>query len=77
MNEIVSTFLLAGNKFMSEMHLKQPGFNYSACSPFTKHKQRVEKFMQTGNLRCIYRNELDKGWFQHDVAYGKYKDLKK
>ena len=68
MNEIVNKFLLAGDKFMPEMHLKQPGFTYSACGPFTKNKERIEKFMQTGN-------ELDKASFQHDMAYGKAKDL--
>ena len=77
MNETVNKFLLAGDKFMSEMHLKQPGFTYSACGPFTKNKERIEKFMQTGNTDFIYRNELDKACFQHDMAYGKSKDLAK
>ena len=49
MNEIVNKFLLAGDKFMPEMHLKQPGFTYSACGPFTKKKKRIETFLQTGN----------------------------
>ena len=49
MNEIVNKFLLVGDKFMPEMHLKQPGFTYSACGPFTRNKERIEKFMQTGN----------------------------
>ena len=62
---------------MSEMHLKQPGFTYSACGPFTKNKERIEKFMQTGNTDFIYRNELDKVCFQHDMAYGRSKDLVK
>ena len=75
MNEIVNKFLLAGDKFMPEMHLKQPGFTYSACGPFTKNKERIEKFMQTGNTDFIYKNELDKACFQHDIAYGKSKDL--
>ena len=77
MNEIVDKFLLAGDKFMPEMHLKQPGFTYSACGPFAKNKERIEKFMQTGNTEFIYRNELDKACFQHDMAYGKSKDLAK
>ena len=47
MNEIVNKFLLAGDKFMTEMHLKQPGFTYSACGLFTRNKQRIQKFMQT------------------------------
>ena len=74
MNEIVNKFLLVGDKFMPEMHLRQPGFTYSACGPFTKNKERIEKFMQTGNTDFIYRNELDKACFQHDMAYGKSKD---
>ena len=75
MNEIVNMFLLVGDTFMPEMHLKQPGFTYSACGPFTKNKERIEKFMQTGNTDFIYRNELDKVCFQHDMAYSKSKDL--
>ena len=77
MNEIVNKFLLVGDKFMPEMHLKQPGFTYSACGPFTKNKERIENFMQTGNTEFIYRNEFDKSCFQHDMAYGKTKDLVK
>ena len=75
MNEIVNKFLLVEDKFMPEMHLKQPGFTYSACGPFTKSKERIEKFMQTGNTDFTYKNELDKACFQHDMAYGKSKDL--
>ena len=59
------------------MHLKQPGFTYSTCSRFTKNKERIEKFMQTGNTDFIYKNELDKACFQHDMAYGKSKNLVK
>ena len=77
MNEIVNKFLLAGDKFMPEVHLKQPGFTYSACGPFTKSKERIEKFMQTGNTDFIYRNELHKACFQDDMDYGKSKDLAK
>ena len=77
MNEIVNTFLVVGDNFMPEMHLKLPGFTYSACGPLTKNKQRIEKFMQTGNTGFIYRNELDKACFQHDMAHGKTKDLVK
>ena len=58
MNEIVNIFLLAGDKFMPEMHLKQPEFTYSACGPFTKNKERIEKFMQTGNTDFIYKMDL-------------------
>ena len=57
------------------MHLKQPGFTYSACGPFTKNKKTIEKFMHTGNTDFIYINELDKTCFQHDIAYSKSKDL--
>ena len=77
MNEIVNMFLMVGDKFMPEMHLKQPDFTYSTCSPFTKNKERIEKFIQTGNTDFIYRNELDKACFQHDMAYDKTKDLVK
>ena len=74
-SEIVNKFLLAGNKFRPEMHLKQPGFTYSACRPFTKNKERIQKFMETGDTNYIYKNELDKACFQHDVTYGDLKDL--
>ena len=60
MNETVNTFLLVGERFMPEMHLKQPGFTYSVCGPFTKNKERIEKFVQAGNTDFIYKNELDK-----------------
>ena len=73
--EIVNKFLLAGYKFMPEMHLKQPGFTYSACGLFTRNKERIEKIMQTGNTFFIYSNELHKACFQHDMAYGKSKDF--
>ena len=75
MNEVINKCLLVGDKFMSEMHLRQPGFTYSVCGLFTKNKERMEKFMQTGNTNFIYKNELDKACFQHDMAYGKSKDL--
>ena len=77
MNKIVNKFLLVGDKFMPEMHLNQPGFTYSACGPFTKNKERIEKFMHTGNTDFIYRNWLDKACFQDDMVYGKSKDLTK
>ena len=59
------------------MHLKQPGFTYSAYGPLTKKKERIEKFMQTENTDFIYKNELDRACFQHDMAYGKTKDIEK
>ena len=77
MNEIVNKLLLARDKFMPEMHLKQPGFTYSACGPFTRNKQRIQKFIKTGDTNCIYRNELDKACFRHDMAYEDFKDLKR
>ena len=75
MNNVINKFLLAGDKFMPEMHLKQPQFVYSPCGPFTRHKERIKKFKQTGDTRYIYRNELDKACFQHDSAYADHKDL--
>ena len=63
MNEIVNKFLLASDKFMPEMHLEQPGFTYSACGPFTKNKERIQKFKETGDTSYIYKNELDKAYF--------------
>ena len=75
MNEIVNKFLLAGDKFMPEMHLKQPGFTYSACGPFTKNKEF--KNLKKQDTSYIYKNELDKACFQHDMAYGNFKDLKR
>ena len=77
MNDIINKFLLAGDKFMPEIHLRQPGFTYSACGPFTKNKEKIQKFKQTGDSRYIYRNELDKACLQHDMAHGDFKDLKK
>ena len=62
---------------MPKMHLKQPRFTYSACGPFTRNKERIEKFMKTGNRDFIYRNELGKTCFQRDIDYGKSKDLTK
>ena len=59
MNDIVNNFLLAGDKFMPEIHLRQLGYIYSACGPFTKSKKRMQKFKKTGDSRYIYRNKLD------------------
>ena len=72
MNEIVNKFLLAGDKFMPEMHLKQPEFTYSACGPFTKKKKKELKILkrQEKLQKYLYRNKLDKDCFQHDMAYG-------
>ena len=70
-------FLLAGDKFTPEMHLKQPGFTYCPCGAFTKNKKGIQKFKETGDTSYIYKNELDKAYFQHDMAYGDFKDLKR
>ena len=75
MNAIVNKFLLAGDKFMSEMHLRQPGWTYSPCDLFTKNKERIKEFKQTGDSKYIYLNELDKACFQHDMTYGDFKHL--
>ena len=75
MNEIVNKFLLEVDKFMPEMHLKQPGFTYNTCRPFTKNKERIKKFKETVDTNYIYENQLDKASFQHDTAYGDFKDL--
>ena len=77
MSEIVNKLLLAGDKFKPEMHLIQPGFTYSACGAFTKNKERVQKFKETGNTSYTYKNELNKACFQRDMAYGDIKDLKR
>ena len=75
MNNMINKFLLASDKLMPEMHLRQPRFVYSACGPFTRHKERIKEFKRTGDTRYIYRNELDKACFQHDSAYADHKDL--
>ena len=77
MNDIINKFLLAGDKFTPEMHLKQSGFTYSACGTFTRNKERTQKFKETGDSRYIYRNELDKACLQHDMAFEDFKDLAK
>ena len=72
MNETVNEFLLEGGKFMPEIHLKQPGFTYNTCGPFTKNKERIQKFKEAGDTNYIYKSELDKAWFQHDMVYGDF-----
>ena len=76
MNKITDKFLLTGDKFMPELHLKQPGFTYSACGPFTKC-ERIQKFRETGNLKHLQRNKLGKICFPHDAEYSDSKDLAK
>ena len=77
MNNTINKFLLAGSKFILEIHLRQPQLTYSACGPFTKHEQRIQKFRETGDTNYIYKNELDKVCFGHDAAYFDSKDLTK
>ena len=77
MNDIINKFLLVGDTFMPEMHLRQPQFTYSACGPFTKHKQRIQKFKETADTNYIYKNDLDKACFAHDAAYSDSKYLTK
>ena len=77
MNNTINKLLLAGDKFMHEIHLRQPQFTYSACGPFTKHEQGIQKFRETGDTNYIYTNELDKASFVHDAAYSDSKDLTK
>ena len=76
-NKVVDKFLKMRDKFLPKMHLKQLGFTHSACGPFTKNKQRIQRFMETGDTNYIYENELDKASFQHDMAYGDFKDLQR
>ena len=75
MNEIINNFLVAGDKFMPDLHLRQHGFTYSACGLFTKKKERVQKFKETGDSRHNYKNKLDKACFQHYMAYGDFRIL--
>ena len=75
MNEIINKFLLSGDKFTSELPLKQSGFTY--CGLFTKHRKRMQQVRQTGNLKHLYRSELDKVCFAHDTAYSESKNSAK
>ena len=77
MNNVINKFLLLEDKFMPEIHLRQPHFNYSACGPCTRHEERIQKFKETGDTNYIYMNELDKACFTHDAAYSDSKDLTK
>ena len=76
-SNVINMLLLAGDKFMLEIHLRQLQLTYSACGPFTKHEQRIQKFKETGDTNYIYMNELDKACFTHDAAYSDSKDLTK
>ena len=72
MNEITNKLLSGENKFMPETYLRQPRFTYSACGPFTKNKERIQKAEETGDSRYIYQNKLDKERFQHDKTRGAF-----
>ena len=76
-SDVINKFLLVGDKFMPGIHLIPPQFTYSACGPFTKHEQRIQKFKETGDTNYMYKNELDKACFVHDAAYPDSKDLTK
>ena len=77
MNNVINKFLLLGDKFMPEIHLRQPQFTYSACGQFTRHEERIQKFKETGDTNYVYKNELDKACFVHDAAYSEVKILQK
>ena len=77
MNKIINKFLFTGDKYMPELHLKQPEFTYSVNGSLTKQRKIIKKFRETGNLKDGYRNELDKACFPRDSAYSDSKDLAK
>ena len=77
MNKIINKFLLNEDKFMAELHLKHTWFTYSACRPITKHRETFQKFRETGNLKYLYKDKLDKACFAYDAAYSHKKDLAK
>ena len=67
--KFIIKFFLTGYNFMLELHLRQPGFTYCACGLYTKHHGRIQKFIETGDLKNLYRNELDKACLAHDASY--------
>ena len=77
MNKIANKLLFAGDKLMPEMHLEQSRYTYNAYGPCTKNKEKIQKLKETRDSRYIYENELDKACFQHDMAYGDFKNLPK
>ena len=77
MNKIVNKFLLAGDKFMPELHWKYLGFTYSTRGPYIKHRKRIQKFKETDYLNYIYKNKLDRACFAHDTGLSDSKDLAK
>ena len=75
MNKTITKFLLAGEKFMSELHLRQPGFTNCICGPFTKHNEKIQTFNEVGNLKYFYWNQFDKACFACDTVYSDSKYL--
>ena len=77
MNNIINKFLITADKSMPEAHLKDLKVGtYSVCGPFNRHKDGINKFIQTGDTNYIYKNELDKACFPRDAAYSDFKDIK-
>ena len=77
MSKINNKFLLTEDKFMPELHLKQPGITDGACESFTKHREKIKRFRETGNLKLLKRNELDRACFAHNAAFSNSKDIAK
>ena len=77
MKKIVNKFLPAGDKFMHELQLRQPLSTWIACGTFTKHYEKIQKFSETRNLKRIYKNKLDKVYFDYAVANSHCKNLVK
>ena len=75
MNEIINSSLLAGDKLMPQMHLRQPRLTCSAFGSFTKTKAQIQKFKETEDSQYIYQDELDKVCFQHGLAHGDFKEI--
>ena len=76
MNKIINKLLSAWDTFMPELHFKQLGFTYSACGPFNKYCEKIQKFIETGSLKYLHITELEKPCFAHDGACSDSKDLK-
>ena len=75
MNKVADKMFLGRRQIvMSELHLRQTGFTYIACGPFTKHHERIKKLKESGDLNYIYKNELDKACFAHDAVYSDSQD---
>ena len=77
MNHLINKFLLAGDKFMPEIHVRQSQFTYSACGKFTRNEERIQEFKETGDTNYVFKNELDKACFVNDAAYSNSKDFTK